>query len=139
MPRQTRPGRTSAADSTPAVAAFMAVLDHPFKGEIERLRALILQADPSIAEGIKWNAPSFRTSEYFATINLRTKVGVGVILHLGAKARALPPGGLGISDPEHLLQWLAPDRATVNFADSEALQAKAVGFQDIVRQWITYV
>ncbi len=139
MPRQTRPLHSSAADSTPAVDVFMAGLDHPFKGEIEHLRALIRRVDPSIAEGIKWNAPSFRTSEYFATINLRAKVGVGVILHLGAKARALPVGSLAISDPEHLLQWLAPDRATVNFADSHGPQAKAAAFQDIVRQWITYV
>jgi hypothetical protein len=48
-------------------------------------RQIILDADASIAEGIKWNAPSFYTSEYFATIQLRAKDGVQVILHLGAK------------------------------------------------------
>lgn len=139
IPKQCKPAHASPADSTRAVDAFMAALVHPFKNEIEQVRALILRVDPSIAEGIKWNAPSFRTSEYFATTNLRSKGGVGVILHLGAKSRALPAGGVAISDPDHLLQWLATDRATVTFKDSEELRARATAFQSILRQWITYV
>lgn len=138
-PKQRKTAHSSPADSARAVDAFMAALVHPFKNEIEQLRALILGVDPSIAEGIKWNAPSFRTSEYFATTNLRSKSGVGVILHLGAKSRALPPGGVTIADPEHLLQWLAADRAAVTFTDSKELQARAIAFQSILRQWITYV
>ena len=117
----------------------METLVHPFKDEIERIRALIRGVDPSIAEGVKWNAPSFRTSEYFATTNLRSKSGVGVILHLGAKSRVLPSGGVTIADPAHLLQWLATDRAAVTFRDSEELRTRAIAFQSVLRQWITYV
>eukprot|EP01031_Cornospumella_fuschlensis_P007315 gene7315-9064_t len=65
----------------------MTTLDHPFKAEIQTLRQAIPAVDPAIAEGIKWNAPSWRTSEYFATTHLRSKTGLGLILHLGAKAR----------------------------------------------------
>ena len=82
------------ADSTPAVDVFMASLVHPHKGGIEGLRRLMLEVDPAVQEGIVWNAPSFRTREYFATTNLRAKTGSSVILHLGAKARELPRGGL---------------------------------------------
>ncbi len=139
IPKPTKPAHTSPADTSGAVDAFMAALAHPFKAEIEQIRALILHVDPLIAEGIKWNAPSFRTSEYFATTNLRAKAGIGVILHLGAKSRALPAGGVAIADPEHLLQWLATDRAAVTFLSSEELQARTVAFQGILRQWITYV
>ena len=66
-------------------------LSHPMKAEIELMRAAILGADPSIREGVKWNAPSFRTHEYFATTNLREKKGIGLILHLGAKAEDSNP------------------------------------------------
>jgi hypothetical protein len=52
------------------VEAFLAALDHPFKDGILRVRKIFLAADPRIAKGIKWNAPSFRTSEYFATFHL---------------------------------------------------------------------
>jgi len=73
-----------AADTTKAVDDFMAKLDHPHKRDIEALRKLVLAVDPAIREGVKWNAPSFRTTGYFATTNLRAKAGIGVILHLGA-------------------------------------------------------
>lgn len=138
-PKQRKPAHTSPAVSSGAVDAFMAALVHPFKPEIEQIRSLILRVDPSIAEGIKWNSPSFRTSEYFATTNLRAKAGVGVILHLGAKSRALPAGGVAIADPERPLQWLATDSAAVTFRSPEELQERTIAFQGILRQWITYV
>jgi hypothetical protein len=130
---------TTPADSTKAVDDFMGALDHPFKAEIEAIRAAILGADRAIAEGIKWNAPSFRTTEYFATVNLREKRGIGVILHLGAKVRSLPPGGVAIDDPEKLLGWLGKDRAMVVFGDLADFKARKAAFVRIVRQWIAHV
>ena len=129
----------AAADTTRAVDAFMASLDHPFKREIEALRKLVLGAHPSIAEGIKWNAPSFRTTEYFATTHLRSKAGIGMILHLGAKARDPARRGLAIDDPEGLLKWLGKDRAIVEFGSLEELKAKKVAFGAVLRQWIGHV
>ncbi|MDN3922590.1 DUF1801 domain-containing protein [Roseateles violae] len=134
-----KPKALGPADSTAAVDAFMQALAHPLKREIEALRAALLGAAPSIAEGIKWNAPSFRTGEYFATTHLREKRGLGLVLHLGAKPRELPAGGLAIDDPARLLKWLAPDRAMIVFADLAAIEANQAALQALVRQWITYV
>jgi hypothetical protein len=67
------------------------------------------------------------------------KDGVGVILHLGAKKRPIPPGGLVIADPESLLEWLGKDRAVATFGDLRDISAKQSAFADIVRQWIRYV
>ena len=127
------------ADTTEAVDAFMTKLDHPHKRDIEALRNLVLAVDPAIREGVKWNAPSFRTTGYFATTNLRAKAGIGVILHLGAKARALPKGGLAVDDPEGLLKWLAPDRAMVELGAGKEFAGKAAAFQAVLRQWIRHV
>lgn len=129
----------SPADTTRAVDAFMAVLDHPYKATLEEVRQAILGADPAIAEGIKWNAPSFRTTEYFATTNLRETSGLGVILHLGAKVRAAVPGGLPIQDPGGLLTWRSGDRAMVVFKGTDDFQARRAAFVDLVRQWIRQV
>ena len=131
--------RRTAADSTPAVDAFMAALAHPMKREVEAIRRLVLAVDPTIAEGVKWNAPSYRTTEYFATTNLRDRGGVGVILHLGAKVRPLPSGGMPIDDPTGLLTWLAGDRASVTFRDHDDLRAKQPAFAAVLRQWIAHV
>ena len=127
---------TRSVDTTVAVDAFMAALQHPHKAGIEALRQAILAVDPAVAEGIKWNAPSFRTHEDFATFHLRAKTGIVLILHLGAKARALPEGGLVIDDPDGLLHWLAADRAQITFADAETARKAAPALQAILRQWI---
>jgi hypothetical protein len=133
---------TSAKRSASAaenVELFLASLEHPFKPEILALRQIILAADPCIAEGVKWNAPSFRTSEYFATMHLRAKEGVQIILHLGAKTRDPATAGVAITDPELLLAWLAKDRASATFRNLSDIDAKRNAFADIIRQWITYV
>ena len=135
-----RPSAHSASsDTTEAVNRFMAQLQHPFKAEIEALRRIITAVDPSISEGVKWNAPSFRTAEYFATTNLRARTGVGLILHLGAKVRELPAGGLAIDDPSGLLKWLGKDRAMVVFQGMAEIESSQAALQSLLRQWIRHV
>jgi hypothetical protein len=119
------------------VETFLAALEHPSKPVILAVRRIILGADPTIADGIKWNAPSFRTSEYFATFHLRAKDGVQVILHRGAKKRDDAAGG--IADPEALLEWLGSDRASVKFRDLKDVEAKRSALTDVIRQWIKFV
>jgi hypothetical protein len=130
---------STSTDTTAAIDALVAKLEHPHKDAIVLLRKAILASDPAIAEGVKWNAPSFRTHEYFATMHLRAKTGLSLILHLGAKARALPAGGLAIDDPDSLLAWLGKDRAQVAFADAADVRKRTRALQSLLRQWIAYV
>ncbi|MGJ5818934.1 DUF1801 domain-containing protein [Paludibaculum fermentans] len=128
--------KTSAVEG---VEDYLSKLDHPRKPEILVLRQLILSVDPTICEAIKWNAPSFHTTEHFATMNLRVKNGIGVILHFGAKKNALSETGVHIPDPHSLLDWLAKDRALVTFADMGDIGAKRAAFTGILRLWIQYL
>lgn len=121
------------------VAEFLAGLDHPFKEEILALRAIILGASPDIGESIKWNAPSFHTTEHFATFHLRARDGVQVVLHLGAKPRTDVPVRSEVRDPLGLLQWKSPDRATVTFAGLQDVEANGGAFADIIRQWVSFI
>jgi hypothetical protein len=130
---------TRGASAPDDVETFLVSLDHPFKQEILAIRQIILGADPGIAEGIKWNSPSFRTSEYFATLQLRAKDGVQVILHLGAKTRDTAVSGVVIADPESLLEWLAKDRASARFRDLNDIAARRSAFANVIRQWIKLV
>lgn len=130
---------STCADTSKAVDAFMASLEHPAKDAVESLRSVILASDPSITEGVKWNAPSFKVTEYFATTNLRAKVGVGLVLHFGAKVRDVRAGKDTIQDPESLLTWVAKDRATIVFKDTQEIMEKKLALQAILRQWTTYV
>lgn len=131
---------TKRSASTPeSVETFLASLDHPSKPEILALRKIILAVAPTIGEGIKWNAPSFHTSEHFATMNLRVKAGVGVILHFGAKKNEISTTGVAIPDPESLLEWLGKDRAMVTFRDLKDVAAKRSAFTNVLREWIKHV
>ena len=129
--------RSTTADTSAAVDDFMVRLAHPHKDAIQALRRIVLGIDSSIQEGVKWNAPIFRTHEYFATTHLRAKNGIGLVLHLGAKARG--DQAIQIDDADRLLAWLADDRAMLSFGGVEDLRAKAGALRDLVRQWLRFV
>lgn len=125
-----------------SVDEFLARLKHPRKNELEAVREILLGASPRIREGLKWNAPSFRTTDWFATLNLRAKGGeerVWLILHTGAKVKATAIAGVSMPDPTGLLTWLAKDRALVTFANPADIRAKRAALQALVRTWIRSV
>jgi len=123
-------------DTTAAVDRFMAATVHPCKDAIQALRELILAVHPGIEEGIKWNAPSYRTTDYFATTNLRDKVGVGIILHLGAKVRM---DAVAIDDPQHLLNWHGANRASLSFSGIDDVRKHGAAVTAILAQWLAWV
>ena len=120
------------------VDAFMAKLEHPRKSEIESIRAILLGASPEVAEGVKWNAPSFRRQEWFATFHLRPRDFVQLILHLGAKVKQ-DDARQRISDPRGLLEWLGKDRATIKLGGPADVETKREALADLIRQWILLV
>jgi hypothetical protein len=136
--KNPRTKRALPAASSDGVETFLAALDHPLKRELLVVRQIILGADPRIAEGIKWNAPSFHTSEYFATFHLRAQDVVRVILHLGAKTRDLATR-IEPADPTHMLEWLGKDRASVTFRDMRDIESRRASFADVIREWIAHV
>lgn len=129
----------SRAARAPDLPAFIASLAHPAEVEILALRAVILAADPRIGEAVKWNAPSFFTSDHFATMHLREKRGIGLILHFGAKKNAIAATGVAIDDPSALLQWLAKDRAIVRCQGLDEVRSKAAALTALLRLWIAHL
>lgn len=127
-----------AGDGTAEVDAFMERLVHPLKAEIEAVRKIIRAAAPGIAEEVKWNAPGFRTTESFATVNLRATDRLQLIFHLGAKVRK-PPPELKIADPAGLMKWLGKDRALVTVGVGDEVHAHRAELTDLVRVWISYL
>ena len=134
-----RPQKVELIDgrNDPAVASFFRSLEHPLKKELALIRKDILAVSPAIQEGIKWNAPSFRTSDWFATFNVHGKGSIRIILHNGAKAKATAQSGLEIKDPPGLLKWLAKDRCLVTFENAKDVAAKRAALKAIVKSWIS--
>lgn len=132
-------GPKQKASAGPDVEAFMRELDHPLKKEIELVRGIILGTSPEIQEGIKWKAPSFRTNDDFATINLRSTDQLQVIFHTGARVKSYATTGIDIDDAAGLLDWLAKDRAMMTLADAKAIRSKKAAIVKLVRDWIQLV
>ena len=139
MPKGSASKPARAATAGDDVDAFLDALDHPHTAGDPHPAADHPRRRSAIAEGIKWNAPSFRTSEWFATFHLRAKAGVQIILHFGAKVRDRSGARAAIADPESLLTWLGDDRASAKFRDAADVEAKQSAFAAVIRQWIRHV
>ena len=122
----------------PTADAFMAALDHPLATDYAAVRKAILSADKSITDGVKWNSLSFRTTEWFATVNLRSRDTVQLVLHLGAKVGKQAPAD-AIPDPKGLLKWLGKDRAMATLGAGAVLKANLPALKTLVKAWIRYV
>ncbi len=133
--KRTAPALPNVAGKSAKVEAFLDALDHPHAAGIRHLRERILALDPRIGEEVKWNAPSFRLDDHFATFKLHPPTAIRLVLHAGAKARK-PPRPFTLRDPEGLVTWAAPDRCLVTVAGSEAAVAKAGAIADLLGQWM---
>lgn len=122
----------------PAVQEFLDGFEHPMKAEIQAIRELIVNCDPSITEGIKWNSMSFRTTEWFVTLNKRATDRIEFVLHLGAKVKA-DANTTTIQDPKNMLKWLGKDRAMMTILDRDDLRAKEVSIRQVIIEWIQHL
>jgi len=111
-------------------------LKHPLSKEIESLRGIILAISPTVREEVKWNSPSYRTTEFFATINTSDKKQLRLILHQGAKGRGLHTKPIVAADYSALIRWLGPDRCMVTANSAKDLKNKAKLLRFLLREWI---
>ncbi|MEZ4755296.1 MAG: DUF1801 domain-containing protein [Flavobacteriales bacterium] len=120
----------------PATSALLDAHKHPLRKDLDALRTIILSVDPSIEEGVKWNTASYRTTEWFATLNGPKHVKAPmVILHAGAKAKEIVLKDR-IADTEGLLTWMGNDRAQIVLRDLEDIPSKRNVLRSILRSWI---
>lgn len=115
------------AKKAESVEAYMARLEHPLKAEIQALRDIIKGVDPCIAEEIKWNAPSYRCTDYLVTFQLRATQHVHLVFHNPHIARIASP----------LLHGDYVDRRMAYFADMAAVERDRAELESVLRQLIT--
>ena len=117
------------------VEDWLAAQTPDVRSAVERLRAIVAGAGDGVTEHIKWNGPSFCIDgDDRITVGLAPKGGVRAILHRGVKVKDAT--GFDFPDDSGLIQWAAPDRGVVAFADEAAVVAHAEAFADICRRWL---
>jgi hypothetical protein len=133
--------RTRQASKHAEIDQFLATKQHPLEGDIQSVRKLILGADASIREEIKWNSVSFRNDhDFFATVNLRSIESVQLVFHTGVKKKATADTGVEIDDPHGLIEkWSAKDRCIVTLGKGAVLKGNKAALAALVKDWIRFV
>jgi hypothetical protein len=119
---------TPLQNDSSAVESYMRDIDHPFKAEMEAVRAIILGVSDKISERIKWNAPSFFYKEDLGAFNPRASEYAHLIL--------LFPGGEGMDDKSGLLEGNHKDRREAKFHSLDDVKAKKRALEKLVKNWL---
>ena len=79
----------------PEVDAWFERYDNPMKDVVQRIREIVLDADPRVDECIKWQAPTFTYKGNIASFFPKSKQHASLMFHQGARIPGtLPaPGG----------------------------------------------
>lgn len=118
------------------VTEFLDNQIHPLRAEIEALREIILRAEPTLNEGIKWNGPNYSLNgEDRITMRLDPPKQIQVIFHRGAKVKTQPDNRL-IDGNYPFLTWKENDRAIATFKELADIRQFSEAFQEIVTKWI---
>ena len=114
------------SNRNPEVDAWLAAYDNPQRELVAAVRDVVLDADPSVSEAIKWQAPTFNYRGNIASFFPKSKKTVTLMFHLGAT----------IADPEGLLEGDGAVSRVARFADAADLEVKRSALQAIIRAWV---
>jgi hypothetical protein len=106
------------------VDAWFKQRKHPLEAEMQRVRTIILEADPRIEESIKWKTPTFSFNGNIVSFN-PAKNFVSLLFHRGAEI----PGDHPKLEGEGALA------RTMRFADLEEVESSRKDLEKAVRAW----
>ena len=109
----------------PAVEAWLAAYANPQKAVVERVREMILTADPRITESVKWSTPTFSFRGNLVSFQPQATKFVSLLFHEGAS----------IPGDHPRLEGDGPHVRTMRFADMADAERGAAELQAVVRAW----
>lgn len=101
---------------------------HPRRKQINRVREIILSADPKIEECIKWNSPTFLYKGNMASFFMNATSMVSLMFHKGA----LLPNEGGLLTGDSKLGRVA------RFDDMEDIESKREALVSLVHEWVAF-
>lgn len=112
----------------PDVDAWFERYDNPMKPVVQRVREIVLDADPRIEETIKWQAPTFMYRGNLASFYPKSKQHASLMFHQGAQIPGDHPRLEGTGDTSRVLK-------VADLTEAEAARDDLVA---IVRDWIAW-
>ena len=109
----------------PEVDAWFERYDNPMKPVVQRIRDIVLAADPRVDEVIKWQAPTFTYKGNIASFYPKSRQHASLMFHLGAQIPGSHPRLEGTGDTSRVFKVIDLDDAEVARPELES----------IVRSW----
>jgi hypothetical protein len=109
----------------PDVEAWFARYDNPMKDVVQRVREIVLDADPRVDECVKWQAPTFPYKGNIASFYPKSRQHASLMFHLGAKIPGSFPRLEGTGDTSRVMKL-------ADLAEAEAARPE---LESIVRAW----
>jgi TfoX/Sxy family transcriptional regulator of competence genes len=107
------------------VDAWLARYENPMKPVVERIRAIVLAADPRIGECVKWQAPTFTYRGNLASFFPKAKQHASLMFHSGAKIPGRYPRLEGTGETGRVMKL-------ASLAEANAAKGE---LERIVRAW----
>ena len=108
------------------VDAWFEKYENPMKPVVQAVREIILNADSSMEESIKWKAPTFSYKGNLASFFPKAKQHASLMFHAGATIPGDFPSLEGTGDTSRVMK----------FTDLSDVEAKRQELESIVRAWI---
>ena len=117
---------------------FFSDLNTDKSAQVEQLRKIIFDVEPTLVETIKWNAPNYAfNGEDRITFNVMNKQGlVKIVLHMGATKVENKNGSPSLENTDGLVEWNSDIRGTITFDNSTDIDAKEAALRRVLKDWL---
>jgi len=107
------------------VDAWFSRYENPMKDVVQKIRAIVLAADPRMGECIKWQAPTFTYKGNLASFYPKSKQHASLMFHTGAN----------IPGKHKLLEGTGSTSRVMKLGTVSAADAAKGDIEKIVRAW----
>lgn len=106
--------------------------------QIILVREVIMAAESSLQETLKWNAPNYTyKGEDRITFNVMNKQNkVKIVIHMGATKKENKSLKPVLIDASGLIEWNSNIRGTINFDDLNDIQSKQELLKKVITDWL---
>lgn len=112
----------------PEVDAWFERYDNPMEPVVQRIREIVLEADPRVDETIKWQAPTFTYKGNIASFYPKSRTHASLMFHQGARIPGRHPRLEGTGDTSRVLK-------VASLEEAEAVRPELTA---IIRDWIAW-